>query len=92
MSFIHNPLIENRTEQTLINVQSLLAFMQDVHADIALLEEETKPSLHHGLGLVLRCAEAAITYEVDKLEQATLAEQEAEQASADNALAKVGNG
>jgi len=92
MSFIHNPLIDDRTERTLINVQSLLTFMQNVHTALALSEEDTTPSLHHGFSLMLQCVEAATTYEIDRLEQATLAEQEAKRANTSNTLVNVGNG
>lgn len=68
MSLLKNSLIEESTEETLINVQTILAFIQDLHANLALSGAHSTPTLHHGLSLVLKCAEEAITYELNRLE------------------------
>ncbi|MCY7297061.1 hypothetical protein [Alteromonas sp. a30] len=68
MSFSHNSLIEAHTEDTLINIQTILAFIQDLHTNLALSDAQPSPALHHGLSLILKCTEDAITHEINKLE------------------------
>lgn len=70
MSFSQNSLIEDHTEETLINIQTILAFTQELHTNLGLSDAHSTPALHLGLSLVLKCAEEAITYEIDKLETA----------------------
>lgn len=68
MSLNQNPLIEEHSEETLINIQTILIFIQDMHTKLAISDGETIPSVNHGLSLILKCAEGAITYEINKLE------------------------
>ena len=76
MSLSKNSLIEDQTEATLINVQSILYLVKEVHSKLALLDEYTSPSLHLALSTALKCAEDAVVYEIDKLEGDQLSESE----------------
>lgn len=68
MSLNHNSLIEDKTEGTLINIQSMLLFLQKLHANLAVGEMLSSSSFHHGELLILKCSYDALVYEIDRLE------------------------
>jgi hypothetical protein len=64
-----NPLIEDNTEETLLNIHSVLTFIRELHTDNA-LDENPNDKIHHiGLSLILKCTNDALYYEIDRLEK-----------------------
>ncbi len=74
MSLIQNALIEEHPEDTLVNIQSVLLFLQYLHSDLATSDATPSPISHHGLSLILKCSNDALAYEMDRLEMLSNAE------------------
>lgn len=64
-----NPLIENSPEDTLLNIHSVLVFMQEFHAESEFDQTPDNKINHSGLSLILKCTNEALYYEMDRLEK-----------------------
>jgi hypothetical protein len=64
-----NPLVEAAPEDTLLNIHSVLTFIQEIH-DNNELNNVTKSRIDHcWLSLILKCTNEALNYEIDRLEK-----------------------
>ena len=60
-----NPLIENQTEETLINITAVLTFVQEFHESVEISSVDRMANV--GLSLTLKCANEALSYEIDNI-------------------------
>jgi hypothetical protein len=64
-----NPLIEISTEDTLLNIHSVLVFIQEFHNNDEFSSTKSGRIDHCGISLILKCANEALNYEIDRLEK-----------------------
>jgi hypothetical protein len=60
----YNPIIQEKTADTNLNVKSILAFLQDYYLSSELSERAQNIENYTGLSLVLECAYFALDYEI----------------------------
>jgi NADPH-dependent 7-cyano-7-deazaguanine reductase QueF len=64
-----NPLIEQSPEDTLVNIHSVLLFVQEFHAESEFNENTDNRIYYSGLSLIIKCVNEALYYEMDRLEK-----------------------
>lgn len=64
-----NPLIENQTDETLLNISAVLAFVQEFHESVEITSIDKVVNI--GLALTLKCANHALDHEIDNITKGT---------------------
>lgn len=64
-----NPLIEDNTEETLLNIHSVLLFLQHQKPSSEPNKIPNDQINQIGLSLILKCTNEALFYEIDRLEK-----------------------
>lgn len=67
MSEMTNSLIEERPEDTLLNVQCLLHFMNEFHTKVC-ADNDASSNSHHALALIAQNAADALSFEMERAE------------------------
>jgi hypothetical protein len=63
----YNPIIQNKPADTILNVKSVLAFLQDYYLSTELPERCQTLENYTGLSLVLECAYLALDFEISRV-------------------------
>jgi hypothetical protein len=64
----HNPLIEKNSEDTLLNLHTVLTFVHDLHSHDQLVELQSKKNMNIAISLILKCTNDALEHEINRLE------------------------